>query len=140
MVTLNKNLVTAYSPLPTPTNFRNNSFSHSNDPYGINPLPNIQSSYVPARDPMASIPNLESWGITGDTSRLASPYLPVYNSLTRDQRGAPRVKKIFVILLFLNKRILLTIFIFSSHMSLFLLSVCQIIINHFLEIILILVI
>jgi hypothetical protein len=88
---VNRNEVMAYSPLATPTNFRNNSFNRG-DPYGHNPaMPKIASPYMPGREPVA-YPNLESWGVTNDyMNRVGSPYLPVYNSLTRAKLGQPRV-------------------------------------------------
>lgn len=78
----------SYSPLRTPVNYRNNSGRTNNDPYGINPLPNIKSPYVSSRDQVQ--PNLESWGISNQPMydslnyrQATSPFLPTYYSLTR---------------------------------------------------------
>lgn len=84
--TINNNR--SYSPLRTPTNYRNNSGKTNNDPYGINPLPNIKSPYVSSRD--QAQPNLESWGVSNQPlydsfnyRQATSPFLPTYYSLTR---------------------------------------------------------
>ena len=78
----------SHTPLPKPNQQRNSSIKN-NDPYGINPLPQIQSPYVSARD-QSYYPNLDSWGeknysnyddnsyTTFDHDRM-SPFLPTYN-------------------------------------------------------------
>ena len=76
----------AYTPLQTPSHLRNTTASR-NDPFGINPLPNIKSPYLSARDPL-DFPNLESWGVADSlnydrntaytTMQSQSPLLPMY--------------------------------------------------------------
>jgi hypothetical protein len=80
------------SPLNTPATFRNQHSAGRNDPYGINPLPNIRSPF-PSYQPY---PNLESWGIVNKPfvyddpftlyRNTQSPFLPVYNSLKKTQK------------------------------------------------------
>jgi hypothetical protein len=84
-----------YSPLNTPQRLRDNENGSPKDPFNIHPLPGIQASYFSAREPSMPIPNLESWGIKnqprsdGDNlsfNRLNSPYLPVFNALSKGQK------------------------------------------------------
>jgi hypothetical protein len=88
----NNMLYSNNSPLNTPPTFRNTHSAGRNDPYGINPLPNIRSPY-PLYQPY---PNLESWGIVNKPfvyedpfalyRNAQSPFLPVYNSLKKNQK------------------------------------------------------
>ena len=79
--------------LNTPTQYRNNTSARSSDAFqSINPLPDIKSPYLSARDLNYRYPNLESWGITNQpyedlsSYRNVSPFLPVYNSIARNTK------------------------------------------------------
>ncbi len=81
--------------LNTPTQYRNNTAKNSANGdifQAINPLPNIKSPYLSARDLNYRYPNLESWGVTNQpfddmsSYRNVSPFLPVFNSIARTQK------------------------------------------------------
>jgi hypothetical protein len=84
----------------TPSHLRNNTASTKlNDPFGINPLPNIRSPYMSARD-TEYMPNLESWGVTNNhlnydindayttfrNSHNFSPLLPMYKLTNKPKK------------------------------------------------------
>lgn len=75
------------TPLNTPAQFRNNSGGRANqDPYGINPLPNIVSPYQVYHEPY---PNLESWGISNQPFSYNEPFTLYRNQQTPRNNNLP---------------------------------------------------
>lgn len=92
-----------FTPLPNPSNSRNNTGGSRSDTYGINPLPTIRSPYngYGYDEPQ---PNLESWGVPNDFSFVhnnrndlnSSPFLPTYNLAKKGKKGyiiAPKFRR-----------------------------------------------
>jgi hypothetical protein len=87
---VNPNQLTSSPLVHTPTHLRNNS--NRNDLFGINPLPNINSPYLSARE--YAPPNLESWGVTNQAEtdsflnfrNSVSPLLPMYKLTNKPRK------------------------------------------------------